>query len=585
MMLQVLAARRDAHLRTLFLMFLTVVAAACAAAQQERRLALVLANEDYPAEIGRLTNTHEDAATVEAALRDTGFAVTKVLDADAEGLEIAITNFEIAIDQEAADGDKVVAFVYASMHGAAVDVDGRSRNFLLPAREQFASAGQVIRKGLRMDQLISGLSSTNADAILVVSDACRNELGTSFTKSTTKGFVPIGARPGVLVAYATAPGATTPDDGLFAQLLARELREPGRKASFTILEAIEQVARRRSLDAQPFLASGGLPDWLCFNGCGVDDDERDWERLSPLGMYDVYLELHPSGRFAAEARRLIGPSSSEILVSTAENIPEEAQETFDRGAEAWEQGRLTAAWNEWFAACQIGVLEACLNLALMSANGEGTEKNEAAARVFYMATCEGGLAQGCTGLAVLLERGIDLDEDVASARGFYRRGCDGGDANACAFLGKLFEEGRGGIRNISEACKLYREACDAEIGVACHNLGMLISSGANNVGQQEEARTAYRKACDAGYRDGCFNLANMLLRLGGDPRNETEARKLYQRTCDEGDPDGCGMVGNMMFMGQGGKMNKAEGTERMRSACRNGSEFVCTWLEENRLTR
>ncbi|MEO0715195.1 MAG: caspase family protein, partial [Pseudomonadota bacterium] len=97
-------------MRPLVLVFVATLFGLSTAAAEERRLALVLANQDYPAEIGRLTNTHQDAAKVEAALRDTGFAVTKVLDADASGLETAITQFEIAIDQEAADGDDVVAF-------------------------------------------------------------------------------------------------------------------------------------------------------------------------------------------------------------------------------------------------------------------------------------------------------------------------------------------------------------------------------------------------------------------------------------------------------------------------------------------
>lgn len=258
---------RRVSVRAIALLLLLVWTSFEAIAQQERRLALVLANEDYPTALGRLTNTHEDADRVEAALRDIGFSVTKVLDANASGLRDAITEFELAIDREAADGDYVVAFVYASMHGAAADVDGRTRNFLLPAKEPIRSTGELLRKAVRIDQLISGLSSTEAKAIIIVSDACRNNLGTSFSKSTTKGFVPVGSRPGVLVAYATAPGATTPDDGLFADLLARQLREPGRKASFAMLEAIESVARLRTLDGQPFLSSGGLPDWLCFNGC------------------------------------------------------------------------------------------------------------------------------------------------------------------------------------------------------------------------------------------------------------------------------------------------------------------------------
>lgn len=237
---------------------------------EEKRLALLMANEDYPRDVGRLSNTHSDAATVEAALNSLGFSVTKVLDSDASGMADAITEFELAIETEAADGDDVVAFVYASMHGASANVEGRARNFLLPAKENFRTAGEVIRKGVRVDQLIQGLAASSAQAVIFVSDACRNELEQSFSKSATKGFVPVQAGNGVVVAYATAPGSTTPDDGLFAKVLARELRQEGRKASFSMLAAIEEVARQRSFDGQPFMTSGGLPDWFCFSECPSD---------------------------------------------------------------------------------------------------------------------------------------------------------------------------------------------------------------------------------------------------------------------------------------------------------------------------
>lgn len=238
---------------------------------EEKRLALLMANEDYPRAVGRLSNTHNDAATVEAALSSLGFSVTKILDADFAGMSQAITDFELAIEAEAADGDDVVVFVYASMHGATANVDDRARNFLLPAREEFRTAGEVIRKGIRVDQLIQGLAASSAQAVIFVSDACRNELEQSYSKSTTKGFVPVQAGNGVVVAYATAPGSTTPDDGLFANVLARELRQEGRKASFSMLAAIEEVARQRSFDGQPFMTSGGLPDWFCFNECPSDE--------------------------------------------------------------------------------------------------------------------------------------------------------------------------------------------------------------------------------------------------------------------------------------------------------------------------
>ena len=238
-------------------------------AQAERRLALVIANQDYPADIGALSATHRDARLVSDALTSIGFEVTPIFDANAGDMAAAISDFEIEISSAAERGENVVAFFYASMHGASLTVNNRNRNFLIPARETIRTRGDLIRKGVRMDQLIEGLSVSGAKAVFVVSDACRNTLKKSFNKSGVKGFGQEKTGNGMLVAYATAPGSTTPDDGLFAEILARELKKSGRRASIAMFETVEAVASERSIEGQPFLSSGGLPQWLCFNGCSA----------------------------------------------------------------------------------------------------------------------------------------------------------------------------------------------------------------------------------------------------------------------------------------------------------------------------
>lgn len=274
-----------------------------------------MANQDYPANIGRLSKTHDDAATVEAALKEVGFEVTKVLDADEDEMERALLDFESAINTASESGDDVVAFVYASMHGAAATVGNQTRNFLLPAREEIESAGDLRLRGIRVDEILSGLRATDAKAVLVISDACRNDLGQSFNKSATKGFVPEPTGPGMLVAYATSPGATTPDDGLFAQTLADEITLAGREATIAVLKAVQRVGGQRKFEGQPYF-TGGLPEWLCFNGCippqpvaaPRSDDENDWLRLSEINMiptYEAYLALHPGGAYVQQAQAAI----------------------------------------------------------------------------------------------------------------------------------------------------------------------------------------------------------------------------------------------------------------------------------------
>lgn len=237
---------------------------------EEKRLALLMANEDYPTELGRLSNTHEDAATIEASLKTLGFEITKVRDADSTQMKGALSNFARTIEEEASDGDDVVVFVYASMHGATANVGGIDRNFLIPSHETIQAPYDLVDKGIRIDQVVEGLSTSSAKAVIFVSDACRNELEQSFSKSTTKGFVPITVSGGIVIAYATAEGSTTPDDGLFSKVLAEEIQKEGRKASFSMLAALEEVAKQRTIEGQPYMSSGGLPDWFCFNECPSD---------------------------------------------------------------------------------------------------------------------------------------------------------------------------------------------------------------------------------------------------------------------------------------------------------------------------
>ena len=294
---------------------------------EEKRLALLLANQDYPDHVGKLSNTHNDAKTVEDALNSIGFQVTKVLDANKPETETAITNFEVAIEQEAADGDDVVVFVYASMHGATANDGGAPRNFLLPAREDFKTPGNVIRNGIRVDELIRSLSASSAKAVVFVSDACRNELKASYSKSTTKGFVPVSASKGVVVAYATAPGSTTPDDGLFARVLARELKEDGRRASFAILESIEEVAKQRAFDGLPHMASGGLPEWFCFSECPSDLLLSETEAIA-LGQA---LSSNSIGKMQEFRDRFPESNFLDLIETRMENVgPRDLQLTIKR---------------------------------------------------------------------------------------------------------------------------------------------------------------------------------------------------------------------------------------------------------------
>lgn len=286
-------------LRSLAAAIAAAATLAAPALAEQKRLALILANEDYPSSIGRLTQAHNDAAVVETALRQVGFAVTKRLDQNSSGMQTALADFLAAVDAEAADGDDVVVFFYAAMHGVVADTIEGQRNFLVPAREQIGSPVDLLNRGVRVDAVINGLAMTKAKAVIVVSDACRNS-NTAFSRSGVRGFVPVTAGANMMIAYATEAGATTPDDGVFARVLAREIVAGGRKANYAMADVVGNVGRERAVNSRPY-TTGSLPDWLCFNGCSAAASSSR-PTVIPPAPFDL-AQLHPRVREAVQQAR------------------------------------------------------------------------------------------------------------------------------------------------------------------------------------------------------------------------------------------------------------------------------------------
>jgi uncharacterized caspase-like protein len=94
------------------------------AALAEKRMALLIGNEGYTSEIGRLANPHNDVALLEQALKGLGFEVVAVQDAGLGALTRAVNAYARRLQ---AAGPSAIGFFYYSGHGAS---DG-SANYLI----------------------------------------------------------------------------------------------------------------------------------------------------------------------------------------------------------------------------------------------------------------------------------------------------------------------------------------------------------------------------------------------------------------------------------------------------------------------
>jgi len=275
-------------MRLLLLAVFSIVVAATAADAAER-MALLIGNQNYKANVGTLSNPHNDIALVGAALRMLKFEVIEIKDADYRSMDTAIKRH---IQNVRRGGQGVISFVYYSGHGAA-NPDTKI-NYLIPVDVANADDDDLWVNSLNLSMTIEELRVQAPEAThYVVFDACRNELNlTSKGRRALvdRGFVPLlSYTPGVMIAFATAPGKTATDIGKtaapYAVALAEELVKPGVEA----MTMFRRVALRvhREIGQDPWISASTLPEIYLAGepqrpnaeGWQLSEAERAWAAI------------------------------------------------------------------------------------------------------------------------------------------------------------------------------------------------------------------------------------------------------------------------------------------------------------------
>lgn len=219
--------------------FLTALMALTAFSAAAERFALVIGNGGY--ETASLANPPNDAALTASALRDAGFDVTTVVDANQTEMKQQIRAFSEAVRN--AGPDAVAAFYYA---GHGVQVDGK--NYLIPVNATISAKPDLEYETIEAQWVLDMIGASGAGLSIIILDACRDNPFRSFTRSHSRGLARMDAPRGALLSYSTAPGDVAADgsggNSPFTEALARAIRTPGLK----IEETFKQV-RREVLDA------------------------------------------------------------------------------------------------------------------------------------------------------------------------------------------------------------------------------------------------------------------------------------------------------------------------------------------------
>src|SRR3982074_2715760 len=201
-------------------------------AQAEKRVALVVGNNDYK-NVPKLQKAVNDARTMGDTLKRLGFSVMVA----ENQTRAAFSQTLLAFDNAVEPGD--TAFFFYAGHGFEI----AGQNFLLPTDVPAASEGQeelVRDASILADRIIERLQNKKARTAILVFDACRNN---PFERSGTRagagggGLAPMTQLPeGVFSVFSAGPRQTALDrlsnnddnpNSVFTRTFSKELLQPG----------------------------------------------------------------------------------------------------------------------------------------------------------------------------------------------------------------------------------------------------------------------------------------------------------------------------------------------------------------------
>src|SRR4029453_14232880 len=210
----------------------TCIAAFAAPAHAEKRVALVVGNNDYR-NVPKLQKAVNDARTMGDTLKQLGVTVMVAENQSRQ----AFSQTLLAFDKSVEAGD--TAFFFFAGHGFEI----AGQNFLLPTDVPAATEGQeelVRDASILADRIIERLQNRKVRTAILVFDACRNN---PFERAGTRavagggGLAPMMQLPeGVFSIFSAGPRQTALDrlsnddanpNSVFTRTFAKQLTEPG----------------------------------------------------------------------------------------------------------------------------------------------------------------------------------------------------------------------------------------------------------------------------------------------------------------------------------------------------------------------
>lgn len=186
------------------------------------RYALVVGNANY-SKLPKLRNSVNDASDMADLLKELGWNVTLLLDADLPKMEEAV----LRLGNYVSTAPSSVGLFYYAGHG----VQANGVNYLIPADADISGETFLKTKSLSVQSVLDELQRARNSLNIIILDACRDN-PFNWSRSGSRGLSVISSQPpGSIIVYATSAGSVaregTGRNGVFTAELLKNLKNPG----------------------------------------------------------------------------------------------------------------------------------------------------------------------------------------------------------------------------------------------------------------------------------------------------------------------------------------------------------------------
>ena len=230
------------------------------------RKALVIGNSTYPTL--PLKNPVNDARAMATTLRELGFEVTVGYNVkDLREMLRMIQDFSAGLEAINEEEESVGLFYYA---GQAIQANGY--NYLIPTEAKISKEQDVKIEGLDLNHVLRGMGSAKIGVSLIFMDACLNNPYTSDPRSKAGLAATTTKIPGMLIAYATAPGGVVQEgteNGVYTEELLKNIKTPDLSLHQILLKTREGVIARTDGEQIPWENSSLTRDFYFARTSGL----------------------------------------------------------------------------------------------------------------------------------------------------------------------------------------------------------------------------------------------------------------------------------------------------------------------------